>query len=796
MAFTLRIPSHIIRRIVAGTITAGSAGFAYQNGVRPEDISHAFDSGTAILKASGITQLKLADIYKLLTWKDSTSISDAVALQLASDPQIVDYLWSTFEHSDISLLPSIVHIVSAQDDLATAQLLARAPSLELLQKLCLKESTNSPLSVPEFDPRFRNPPLQNPEHLVVLCKQNEDVVPSHLLFFVLTHHPPITTQLSREDVQTILETCINNVLVDLVKFKHLLLQLVDNYYDYFTDAERAKILLPILIRLLRSPGILASPEGPLIIEKCTKLISSVQNLDMQSSSILPSLIELANSSSNDSDRRYMILRLVLALKRSSPKMKIISPEIWIDEFFAKNSIILLDLISVSLSDLTEPTIHSILSTSVANLERKLQVTDYESNRKKKAVESSRDRPIVDTDLYAFHDEEEEDRESVDIDQSNTSMESLVERLGILAEITRTNRDTVCAEFLARVVYPLLIESEETSAVSKWRVLANISTLGRMVSTDSRNEMIEKGRNVECCPSKIFSSKAEMARLKHNLRCLPIRSAPLLVDSLLPLDETNTPLDPEFDIVFVHGLRGGLKTWRFEGDESTPRLWPAECLRPTFPKARLLAFTFDAPLWYATHKQHYSEIEVAKNFAEMSQSLRDALRDAGVGRDNRKVLFVCFSMGGLVVKRALVDDELLRSNTEGVVFFATPHLGSPIADYAHYTPFVAGSLVSSFVADLSRKSKQILSLHDAFLECGKDLPTLSVCETAQTDLGAGLKGMIVPLDSCGACGNRPGSFVIEAKAGTDHEQVSKISPELVEKDPRVVALINFILSIRK
>jgi hypothetical protein len=180
---------------------------------------------------------------------------------------------------------------------------------------------------------------------------------------------------------------------------------------------------------------------------------------------------------------------------------------------------------------------------------------------------------------------------------------------------------------------------------------------------------------------------------------------------------------------------------------------------------------------------------------MSESLRDALKHAGVG-NGRKVIFVCFSMGGLVVKRALVDDDSLRDNTEGVVFFGTPHLGSPIADYAHYTPFVTGSLVSSFVADLSRKSKQVLTLHDSFLECSEKIPSLSICETAQTDLGAGLKGMIVPLDSCSACGNRPGNFVLEATPGTDHEQVSKINPDLTEKDNRVVALINFIHSIRE
>ena len=788
MAFTLKIPAHILRRTLAGTITAAGAGIAYHNGTTFEDISRGFESFPTILKASGITQLKVADIYKLLTSRDPSSISNSLALQLASDPQIVDYLWSTYEHSDISLLPSVVHVLNSQDELLTAQLLSRAPSLDLLHKLIGKESHGSWFSCFEFDARFQNPPLHDPESLVACCKGGDELVPSELLFFVLTHSSSIRSHLSREDVLSILETCINNVLVDLVRYRKLLLRLIDSYYDYFMDSERVKILLPILIRLLRSNGVLNSPDGPLIMTTCTKLISAVPNLDMQSSSILPSLIDLSENAS--SDNKQLVLRLILALKQSSPKMKIPSPDSWINDYFTSSAVderTLLDLIACSLPT-DESEIHSVLATCVSCLERRLQLTDYESTQKKIAVVSTRDRPIVDTDLYAFHEEEGESDEPP-IPSSNT-LESLIERLGILSEIARRNQDSVAGEFFTSVVFSLLIS---LGTENTWKVLANISSLGKMVSLVSRDRMTKLSQDLKR-PESTVSSRAELARLDHNIKCLPIKSAPLLVDSLLPLDDSNTPLDPDFDIIFVHGLRGGLKTWRYEGEESG-RLWPAECLGPSFPGARLLAFTFDAPLWFATHKQHYSEVEVAKNFAEMSESLRDALRDAGVG-NGRKVIFVCFSMGGLVVKRALVDDESLRDNTEGVVFFGTPHLGSPIADYAHYTPFVTGSLVSSFVADLSRKSKQVLTLHDSFIECSEKIPSLSICETAQTDLGAGLKGMIVPLDSCSACGNRPGNFVLEAAPGTDHEQVSKINPDLTEKDPRVVALINFIHSIRE
>lgn len=51
-------------------------------------------------------------------------------------------------------------------------------------------------------------------------------------------------------------------------------------------------------------------------------------------------------------------------------------------------------------------------------------------------------------------------------------------------------------------------------------------------------------------------------------------------------------------------------------------------------------------------------------------------------------------------------------------------------------------------------------------------------------------MVVPHESCAACKN---SRVIDAGENIDHEDVSKIKPELMEKDPRVTALIEFLNS---
>ena len=60
-----------------------------------------------------------------------------------------------------------------------------------------------------------------------------------------------------------------------------------------------------------------------------------------------------------------------------------------------------------------------------------------------------------------------------------------------------------------------------------------------------------------------------------------------------------------------------------------------------------------------------------------------LKKAGVG--NRKTVFVCYSMGGLVTKKMLEIYPELGAKLEGVVFLGTPHFGSPVAKlFTHET----------------------------------------------------------------------------------------------------------------
>ncbi|KAL1962071.1 hypothetical protein VTN77DRAFT_599 [Rasamsonia byssochlamydoides] len=151
--------------------------------------------------------------------------------------------------------------------------------------------------------------------------------------------------------------------------------------------------------------------------------------------------------------------------------------------------------------------------------------------------------------------------------------------------------------------------------------------------------------------------------------------------------TSPEKPPQIDIVFVHGLNGHPKdTWTSKNGV----FWPADLL-PSFlesQRVRILTYGYNADVTSFTdgtskdHIHHHAETLAADLVA--NRGLRNALE--------RPIIFVCHSLGGIVVKRAIVtsynmEDEKqkhLRSlyvSTYGILFMGTPHNGSEAAKWA-------------------------------------------------------------------------------------------------------------------
>ncbi|ETV80235.1 hypothetical protein, variant [Aphanomyces astaci] len=212
--------------------------------------------------------------------------------------------------------------------------------------------------------------------------------------------------------------------------------------------------------------------------------------------------------------------------------------------------------------------------------------------------------------------------------------------------------------------------------------------------------------------------------------------------------TNTP---PIDVVFVHGLRGHpFGTWRTDmGVSGTDvdmlersTMWPeAFLMRDLHPDSRLVTMGYDAGM------SKWSSPWRALTLDERAQVMLDALNAARIGANDRPVIFITHSMGGLLVKemlwRAEVGGQELARRTAGVVFMAVPHLG---ANLAKLNNDALRKLIQAHPAtkDLNANNARLMALNAAFERL--HIPSLSLGEGAPAPLGLGVNHLIVKPES--------------------------------------------------
>jgi hypothetical protein len=160
--------------------------------------------------------------------------------------------------------------------------------------------------------------------------------------------------------------------------------------------------------------------------------------------------------------------------------------------------------------------------------------------------------------------------------------------------------------------------------------------------------------------------------------------------LLPI---SSPLAAErqLDVVFVHGLGGDpIETWRSGTDENT-----------SWPHWLALEFGTQIGVWslgYAAAPSKWQGIPfftgkdpdagAAMSLPRRAENALDRLVGAGIGQ--RPLCFITHSLGGLLVKSILrrsADSQFAPERLQvveqcrGVLFLATPHHGSRLADLA-------------------------------------------------------------------------------------------------------------------
>jgi hypothetical protein len=148
--------------------------------------------------------------------------------------------------------------------------------------------------------------------------------------------------------------------------------------------------------------------------------------------------------------------------------------------------------------------------------------------------------------------------------------------------------------------------------------------------------------------------------------------------LYPSSEDGPRSAPKVDIVAVHGLNPFNKdkaehawdTWR-KPSGNNGRLWLRDDLPKALPESRIFLCEYDSTVAYGRDRS---------SFLDKANALLEAITIKRRDANQRPLLFLGHSLGGLLIKQALINAHNnkrytpIKDATVGVAFFATPHFG--------------------------------------------------------------------------------------------------------------------------
>lgn len=140
-------------------------------------------------------------------------------------------------------------------------------------------------------------------------------------------------------------------------------------------------------------------------------------------------------------------------------------------------------------------------------------------------------------------------------------------------------------------------------------------------------------------------------------------------------------DKDRAVVFVHGIFGnGSETWMCERSGT---YWPKLVLDDdAFQSSDVYVVAYDSPYWGNR-----------MTIDEVVSSLNNRLESDKIFA-HREVVFVCHSLGGLIIQRLLLTHRNLAKRVLFIFFFSTPESGSQLAQLAHF--FSADPLLAAML----------------------------------------------------------------------------------------------------
>ncbi|CVK96463.1 uncharacterized protein FPRN_12416 [Fusarium proliferatum] len=230
---------------------------------------------------------------------------------------------------------------------------------------------------------------------------------------------------------------------------------------------------------------------------------------------------------------------------------------------------------------------------------------------------------------------------------------------------------------------------------------------------------------------MFSSVRRVFRSKSKPDKPPtVKEKPVPQPSPAPIAQTRTNFfysgietfhsteSDNIDIVFVHGLKGDCqKTWT---DKTSGSPWPKTLLPLEIETARVLTYSYDSTV---TGKDDVPSQNRISNHAYNLVTALASLRQSD-NTNERPIIFICHSLGGLVCQDALITAKQRSEQhlqdivnfTRGVIFLGTPHHGSSLAKIGELVSRSVGLIKetnSDIVQVLTRDSEVLARIQDSF-----------------------------------------------------------------------------------
>ena len=172
----------------------------------------------------------------------------------------------------------------------------------------------------------------------------------------------------------------------------------------------------------------------------------------------------------------------------------------------------------------------------------------------------------------------------------------------------------------------------------------------------------------------------------------------------------------FSCIAISGLGShAFGSWKHRDSQY---MWLRDCLPHQLPGARVLIYGYDTKL---------AGSQSFQNIADLASKFRASLKVAlGSNEHNRPLIFVAHSLGGLILKRALIqmasgDAADLRNfkSTFGILFFGVPNQGMDISSLLamahgqHNLPLLTTlSKDADFLQELIERFREVFNFRDS------------------------------------------------------------------------------------